>query len=69
MHWPIFEDEKRERVEIGVLIFTISRAVLKSLPQNGDVEKRLIIIHNACHFNIEIKIWKLHKFSIKDWPP
>ena len=70
IHWPIFEDEKGENVEIGD-INSAKKVVLrwKVCHKKEMGNKVLSIIMNACYSNTGLRIWKWHKFGIKDYYP
>ena len=47
IHWPLFEDEKEERVKIGGVHFHKSRVALKHLALKGTWNKLMSIIQNG----------------------
>ena len=66
IHWPIFEGEKGESVELGDVNLHKKLCCDESLPQKGLENKLLRIIQNICYFNAWLSICKWHKFGIKE---
>ena len=51
MHWPIFEDEKGDSVELGDVNLHKKSCCNEKFPPKGMGNTLLRIIQNICYFN------------------